>query len=394
LSRAPSHRIEWVKIMNDEKLYGLTALFDSPDKIVLATRAVVKEGYKAFDIYTPYPVHGVDRGMRLKQSRIGLVTLIFGLMGVALALLLTWWTNSVNYPLIIGGKPFWALPAYIPVTFELSVLFGAVFTILGLLVIFFGFPQNVHPLHGTDFMKRVSSDRFGICIEAVDPKFDSKRTADFLQTLGSEKIEPIYYSLLESPGVGTILNRKFLLSLLFVAAVSSGLTYLTLNKLLFLHPWISLAEQIKVLPESRSTFYVDGFAMRQPVQGTVARGHMPYAFVGNMKGAEKFMINPLTPTKQVMELGRRDFNAYCSPCHGYFGDGDSRLQGQFPNPPSLHSDALRQASDGHFFHVITEGFRNVMPSYDQQIPEEERWAIIWYIRALQRAKHAKETDVP
>ena len=83
---------------------------------------------------------------------------------------------------------------------------------------------------------------------------------------------------------------------------------------------------------------------------------------------------------------------FCSPCHGNFGRGDSRLRGQFPNPPTLHSEKVRNWPDGSIFHVITEG-QNVMPSYATQVPRENRWAIIQYIRVLQRAQNAKESDL-
>jgi mono/diheme cytochrome c family protein len=159
--------------------------------------------------------------------------------------------------------------------------------------------------------------------------------------------------------------------------------------MLLMRPWSSLKNQEKVLPESRSSFYPDGFAMRPPVEGTVARSQMPYEFTNDVVSAGKYMQNSLKPTPHVMEIGQRDFNTYCSPCHGYFADGDSRLQGQFPSPPSLHTDSLRLAPDGLYYEVITNGFQGVMPSYARQIPRDERWAIIWYIRALQKSQQTE-----
>ena len=131
--------------------------------------------------------------------------------------------------------------------------------------------------------------------------------------------------------------------------------------------------------------------MRPPVEGTVARGYMPYPFKGKPEEAGKNLIDPLLPTKDVLDRGQEKFLTYCSPCHGNFGRGDSRLQGQFPNPPTLLSEKLRSWPDGSIYHVITEG-QNVMPSYASQISRDDRWAIIQYIRALQRAQHAHESD--
>jgi mono/diheme cytochrome c family protein len=136
----------------------------------------------------------------------------------------------------------------------------------------------------------------------------------------------------------------------------------------------------------------DSYGMRLPVEGTVARGHIPYLYANNPADAEKYLANPILPSKQNLEKGQQHFNTFCSPCHGYFAEGKSRLQGQFPSPPSLHSEKVRNWKDADIFNVITMG-QNAMPSYASQIPEEERWQIILYIRALQRSQHPKETDL-
>lgn len=375
--------------MVDRRLYGITALFDNPEKVLSAAKAVTNAGYKEFDAYTPYPLHGLDNAMKLKRSMIGKVTLTAGMTGVVSLILFTWWANSVDYPLWIGGKPFFAWPSYVPLMFEMGVLFGAVTTVISLLAIWLGLPRNSHPLHDTEFMRRISDDRFGICVEASDPIFEQKQTAEFLRGLGGENVELAYHEAHEISFRSAVLDPRFIVAAIIVAVISSGLVYLGLNKLLLLRPWSSLNDQEKVLPETRSAFYPDGFAMRPPVEGTVSRSQMPFEFENDLTSAEKGLKNPLLPSKRVMELGQRDFNIYCSPCHGYFADGDSRLQGQFPNPPSLHTDSLRLAPDGLYYYVITSGFQNVMPSYSRQILPDERWAIIWYIRALQKSQQAE-----
>jgi len=107
---------------------------------------------------------------------------------------------------------------------------------------------------------------------------------------------------------------------------------------------------------------------------------------------EEYLSNPLLPSIENLKLGKKKFLTYCSPCHGNFGDGDSRLKGQFPNPPSLHSERIRSFEDGRFYHVITNG-KNIMPSYAAQISREERWAIVNYIRVLQKAKNATASEL-
>src|SRR5690606_21817888 len=112
-----------VEIMNKEKkLYGIAATFKTPDEIINAAKKVTKAGYEKFDVNTPYPLHGMDSAMKIKPSKLGFVTLVMGLAGASIALLFMYWSMSVDYPLVIGGKPFFALPAFIPVTFEVTVL--------------------------------------------------------------------------------------------------------------------------------------------------------------------------------------------------------------------------------------------------------------------------------
>lgn len=370
------------------KIYGVTGLFNTPDEIIKAAKET-STIYKKFDVNTPYPVHGMDNAMKLKPSKLGFITLGFGLTGAAVALLFMYWSMSISYPMIIGGKPFFALPAFVPITFELTVLFATLATIIGMLTFFFNFPFNKHPLHDTEYMKSTSNDKYGICIEAEDEKFNESEVIKFLNNLGANKIETIYYNVEDIP---TVFTTKFITFLIIVFIIVSGGTYFTLNKLLYMVPfnWMTLQDRVNV--QSESTFFKDGFGMRMPVKGTVSREFIPYVYAGQMQQPENPIVNPLPSTKEILELGKKKFNTFCSPCHGNFGDGDSRLRGQFPNPPSLHSTKVREWKDGNIYHVITNG-QNVMPSYASQLSSDERWAIINYIRALQRAKNASESDI-
>ena len=104
----------------EKKLFGVTALFNTPDEIIKAAKGVRESGYVKYDVFTPYPIHGMDDAMKLKPSKLGYLTLGFGLTGTFIALFSMWFTMAMDYPMIIGGKPFFALPAFIPVTFELN----------------------------------------------------------------------------------------------------------------------------------------------------------------------------------------------------------------------------------------------------------------------------------
>ncbi len=373
---------------NNKKLFGIAATFKTPDEIISAAKKVSDSGYTQFDVNTPYPIHGMDNAMKIKPSKLGFVTLVMGLSGAALALLFMYWTMSVDYRIVIGGKPFFALPAFIPVTFEVTVLLATVSTVIAMIALFFRLPDNKHPLHDTNYMKSVSADKFGVVIEAEDAKFDEKSVKDLLQSLHPLNVEMIYYPEEESY---PIFHPKFIMFLIAVAVVVSGGTYFTLNKLLYITPFNWMMEQDKLTPQKGSELFADGHGMRTPVEGTVARGFIPYPYKGQTNPAE-VLSNPFLPTKENIELGKAKFFTYCSPCHGYFADGDGRLRGQFPNPPTLHSKRARDFSDGMIYHIITNG-QNVMPSYASQITREERWAIVNYVRVLQRAKNASDSDL-
>ncbi|MBV6513263.1 MAG: DUF3341 domain-containing protein [Ignavibacteriales bacterium] len=371
------------------KLFAVTALFNTPNEIISAAAKTAEKGYTKFDVHTPYPVHGMDRAMQLEPSKLGFITLAFGLSGTGLALMLAYWTMNVDYPMNIGGKPLFAFPAYVPVLFEVTVLLATLATVIGMLTFFFKFPSNSHPVHDTDFMKAVSLDKFGVIIESEDPLFNEEDAVSFLSSIGGTHIERIYYPVKETYPV---LDKKFIGLQFTIALVVSGLTYVTLNKVVYLEPFTWMSAQFKSNVQSSSTFFADGRTMRTPVSGTVARGYMPYEFAGLTTQPENPLSNPFSPSKAFLEKGKKKYETFCSPCHGNYGDGDSRLREQFPNPPSLHSEKIRTWKDGNIYHVIVNG-QNVMPSYSAQLNDEERWAITSYIRVLQKAKNSTEDDV-
>ncbi|MBK7979498.1 MAG: DUF3341 domain-containing protein [Ignavibacteriae bacterium] len=375
-----------------EKLYSYTALFNTPDEIIHAAKVITEKGYTKFDVNTPYPVHGMDNAMKLPPSKLGFVTLFAGLSGIILALGTMGWMMGIDYPNVIGGKPFFPLPAFIPITFEITVLLATLTTVSTLLFFFFKLPNNKHPLHDTNYIKNVSSDKYGICIEAIDPIFNEVQVKDLLNSLHAFVVEPVYFDKEELEYKPKITEPKFVALLVGVAIFVSISTYLHMNKLMYVTPFNWMEKQDKSIAQSPSKYFKNGSSMLKPVERSVARGFIPYQFKDKPDDAGKFLVNPLIPDNDNLALGKNKFNIYCSPCHGYLAEGDSRLRGQFPNPPSLHSEKVRNWSDGRIYHVIVEG-QNVMPSYAYQLSREERWAVINYIRVLQRSLNAKESDL-
>jgi hypothetical protein len=168
--------------------YGLLAEFATPTDLYHACERVRDAGFKRWDAHTPFPVHGLDKAMGLKRSPLPWIVLVAGLTGAALGFALQWWVHAVEYPLVISGKPFFAWPAMIPITFELGVLFaafGAVFGMLGLNRL----PMHHHPLFQSKLFERVTDDSFFISIESWDPQFDAKATGKLLESAGAKRVE-------------------------------------------------------------------------------------------------------------------------------------------------------------------------------------------------------------
>ncbi len=375
-----------------DKLYAVGGLFDNPDKFINAVKAVSGAGYTKFDANTPYPVHGLDDAMRLKKTNIGLVTFIMGVLGAVGIFVFMAWTSASSYPLVIGGKPLVSTPAFIPITFEGTVLMAAVGTVLALLFGYLKLPYNAHPLHDSHYMESVSSNKLGLYVEIDDPEFDRTALEKSLKENGALEVVDIYYEE-EDEEPATAMNFKFISGLVVLFLVVGGYTWLHLQVGLEILPFNWMTEQPKYSAQATTEFFANGSAMLPPVKGTVARGHLPYLYHDRPEEAAKRLINPLPVTEKTLLRGKRQYDIFCSVCHGDLAKGDSRLKDLFPTPPSLHSKKVREEwTDGRIFHVITDG-QNTMPSYAKQIPVDDRWAIIHYIRVLQRSLNAKESDL-
>ncbi|MCA9609116.1 MAG: DUF3341 domain-containing protein [Myxococcales bacterium] len=166
------------------------AEYETAADVYHAAEHVRDAGYEKWDVHTPFPVHGMDKAMGLKDSAVGWIVLAMGLTGCATAFILMWWTNGNDYPLVIGGKPGFSLPSMIPVMFELTILlsaFGAVFGMFGINQL----PKHWHPVFFSDRFDRCTDDRFFISIEAADPKFDLEETKALLDSTHPSNVELI-----------------------------------------------------------------------------------------------------------------------------------------------------------------------------------------------------------
>jgi hypothetical protein len=174
------------------QLYGLLGEFDSPKQLMAAARKVREAGYQRIDAFVPFPVEGLSQALGLgrKHDWVPLLTLLGGLGGGLTGFLFQLWVSASAYPMNIAGRPLNSWPAFIPVTFELTVLGASTFAVFGMLALN-KLPQPHHPLFNIERFKRASNDKFFLCIEAQDAKFHLEETARFMQSIDAQHVTEV-----------------------------------------------------------------------------------------------------------------------------------------------------------------------------------------------------------
>jgi hypothetical protein len=168
-------------------LYGFLAEFNSPEALAACVRSARTEGFRDVDAYTPFPVEGLSEHLAIRRSPIPLIVLIGGIAGLLTGAFLQYYSAVFDYPLNIGGRPLNSWPAFVVVTFELTILFAGLAAVFGMLAVN-GLPNPHHPLFNVARFERASQDGFFFCIQATDPQFDRERTWAFLETFQPEGI--------------------------------------------------------------------------------------------------------------------------------------------------------------------------------------------------------------
>ena len=174
----------------NKHVYGLLAEFESPTALVEAARAAREKGYRKLDAYTPFPIEELTDVLHLHHNKLPLIVLLGGILGGLSGFLLQYYVTVVEFPINVGGRPLLSWPAYIIITFELTILFAAISCVLGLLALC-GLPMPYHPTFNVPRFALASRNRFFLCIEARDPLFDIKQTCDFLESLEPREVSEV-----------------------------------------------------------------------------------------------------------------------------------------------------------------------------------------------------------
>lgn len=371
--------------------FAVIGLFSEPETILAAASQIRPRRLGRLEAYSPYPVHGLDHAIGLGKSRLGALVMGMGVLGAALALLFEWWTSAVDYKLITGGKALFSWQAFVPVMFEVTVLFATFTAGLAMLFAFNKLPFFGHPILHAKAIKQITRDKLALSIESTGADFDPDKARQALLEHGAESVEVV-----PLPSWDKALSLVGLLrtiAAIAAACLVAGFGIYVAEKMVpVVPPMFRIHDQPKLNAFRASAFFPDGRGMRPAVVGTVARGHMPVGFK-TPEEAGQLLVNPLPLTERTAERGRKVYNDHCAVCHGGIGNGVAQLSSAYgAKPANLIADSARTQPDGYLYGVLMLG-KNAMPSYGPDLDENDRWSAVHYVRILQRAQNAKDEDL-
>lgn len=367
------------------------AAFADPDHLLGAVKHLrVKMGLNVLDTFTPFAVHGMDDALGLKPSRLTWVCGGFALLGFLAAVALQVWTSVVDYPLVIGGKPLNSVPAFIPVTFELTVLFAALGTVLTFLAIS-GLRPRIYP---KDLLPGVNDDKFWLVGE-----FGREGTMEQIQR-GLVPFHPVvlerHFHDLPNPkfldrpvGSVAVLVAAFLPPVVMLGAGLSFNRDFTKRVQAFdAGMWYPVAAQAF----DPSSVLAKGQVLQAPPAGTMPRGLSPLGYKSGKEEAARAGLelkNPIEATPANAARGKVVWDRVCATCHGFQGKGDGAVIGKFPNPPNLLIAKYQAYGEGQLFHVATFGGpEKIMKGFEDQMSREDRWRAVAHLRGLQKEAEA------
>jgi len=368
----------------------LVTTFDREDDLLRGAETARTEGLPIVDAYTPYAVHGLDRAMGLKPSRL---TWVCGAFGLSAAVFMAWfqhWTSAVDWPINIGGKPWNSLPAFAPVIFEAMVLCAG----LGTVAVFFLAARLLPGRRARLVVEGVTNDRFALVVEHDGARLDVDETRALFENCNASAVEERVEEAPESRfgpdsrGEDPRWLGRLNLALAAVLLVAVGLTLLAPRDLQRRN-WEVFPEMIRTPAYgafSSNSEFPSGVTLQTPVSGAIARGKAPIRFEPTAEGEPpgRGLTNPLpADDPDVLARGERVFTRYCVACHGAAGAGNGPVAMRgYPPPNPFATGKSRGWDDGQLLHLITYGFKN-MPAHGGLVARDDRWKVIHYVRHLQ-----------
>jgi mono/diheme cytochrome c family protein len=438
------------KKVKPPRAFGWMAEYTDDNQLLDAARKVRDSGYSRTDAFTPFPVHGIDEALGIKPTVLPWFTLVAGATGTITALTMEYWMNAVDYMYIISGKPYASWPAFIPVAFELTVLFAAFTTVFAMLGLN-GLPRFSNPVFANPRFDRATDDRFFLWVDSRDKYFNSEKVKSLLESTHPHALEEVREDETEAEVPRPIWAAILVLVLV---ALIPGAIVLRMRSANSNDPrwqvFFDMDFQPKKKPQQSTTLFADGRAQRMPVPGTIARGDLeladpfylgydpektaaleleskvqlvsfqdaaaPVAAAQPAAGAQPAAAAqpaagepnfawltdmPVEVNDELFALGKKKFETNCSVCHGFGGYGDGLVSKRATNlgedywlpPTSLHDDRVQKQTVGRLYYTVTNG-KGKMAGYASALTPRERWAIVAYVRALQRSQNASMEDVP
>jgi mono/diheme cytochrome c family protein len=396
------------------ELYGVLAEFDTPGDLIKAARKVRDAGYNDFDCYSPFPVHGIDEAMGIKRTILPLLVFGGGITGCVLGFLLQWYCNAYAWHWNVSGKPLWTFPVTpnnVPIGFETTILLSVFTSFFGMWILN-QLPQVWHPFFRLDRFAKVTDDGFFLGVESKDKRFDAVETRRLLEGAHALAVEDCYLDPDPQTRKMPIWLYGFIIVSTVFALVPFALIYrarATHSKDPHYHIFSDMDFQAKVKSDTAFDIFPDGRANRGEIPGTVARGWLEddsQYWRGLTSDTNGQWITGLPPqievTADFVKRGQQRFNIYCAPCHGTDGRGDGMIPQRVRKagagallPRNLvdPKTGVITMPNGQLFNTISNGY-NTMMGYQAQIPAQDRWAIVLYVRALERSQQAAQGDVP
>ena len=392
----------------DGELHGLLAEFDTPGALIAAARKVKNAGYSDFDCYSPFPVHGIDDAMGIKRTKLPLVVFGGGLTGLFLGTLMQWWMNAYNWPWNVAGKPTWSIPANVPISYETTIL-------LSVLTTFFGMwaanklPQVWHPFFRLDRFRKATDDGLFLGIEAADKRFELEQTKQLLVAAGATHVEECYLD----PRPESRQVPRWVWAAMTIVTMLALIPFVQVFKAReskssqpHVHVFSDMDFQPKAKSDQAFDEFADGRANRGEAPGTVARGSLNAddAYYRGLRDGAWIQDLPIPAdqiTDELLDRGQNRYEIYCAPCHGYDGAGHGiipervkQLGGAWEARNLVEAGSMAiKMPNGQLFNTISNGY-NTMMGYAAQIPVHDRWAIVLYVRALQRGQNAVQAELP